>query len=269
MPKDTAVAEPVFVDSHCHLDRLDLSPYDGDLASAIDAAKKRGVEQMLCIGIDMTNAQTVIDIACMFDGVNASVGVHPMDVSDKLADMEQLRALAIHPEVVAIGETGLDYYYSKGSAELQQRSFIQHLTLSSELGKPVIVHTRDAREDTIALIKQHGNPEVGGVLHCFTENWAMASQALELNYYISFSGIITFKNAAELREVVKRVPMDRLLIETDSPYLAPVPYRGKKNEPQYVVEVANCIAQLKGISLEEVAEITLANFHKLFFKKEK
>ncbi len=257
----------MFVDSHCHLDRLDLAPYEGDLSLAIEAAKTRGVDRMLCIGVDMGNAQTVIDIAAHHDGINASVGVHPMDVNDELVDVSALRNLALSPEVVAIGETGLDYYYSKDSADIQRESFALHLKLSSELNKPVIVHTRDAREDTLAIIRQHGDSSVAGVLHCFTESWEMASQALEENYYISFSGIVTFNNAAALREVAKKVPLDRMLIETDSPYLAPVPHRGKKNEPQYVVEVAECIAQLRGLSVEEVAEVTSANFDKLFFNR--
>lgn len=255
----------MFVDSHCHLDRLDLTPYEGDLAAAIEAARTCGVERMLCIGVDLGNAQTVIDIAAGYDGINASVGVHPMDVNDQLVNINDLRTLALAPEVVAIGETGLDYYYSQDSAEIQRESFALHLRLSSELKKPVIVHTRDAREDTIAIIRQHGDSSVAGVLHCFTESWDMASQALDENYYISFSGIVTFKNATALREVARKVPLDRMLIETDSPYLAPVPYRGKQNEPKYVVEVAKCIAELRGVSVAEVAEITTANFDKLFF----
>ena len=257
----------MFVDSHCHLDRLDLTPYDGDLTAAIDAAKSRGVDRMLCIGIDMGNAKAVVDIASRYEGINASVGVHPMDVNDSLVNIDELRTLALSPEVVAIGETGLDYYYTKESAELQRESFALHLKLSSELGKPVIVHTRDARDDTISIIRQHGDSAVAGVLHCFTESWEMASQALDENYYISFSGIVTFKNAAALREVAKKVPLDRILIETDSPYLAPIPYRGKKNEPKYVVEVAECIAELRGLAVEEVAEITSTNFDKLFFSR--
>ena len=255
----------MFVDSHCHLDRLDLSPYDGDLAKAIGAARQRGVDRMLCIGIDLGNAQTVIDIADQFAGVSASVGVHPMDIGDGPPDMAQLETLAGNSSVVAIGETGLDYHYAQDSAELQQHSFAQHLSLSAKLAKPAVVHSRDAREDTLAIIKQYGAGDVAGVLHCFTENWDMARRALDLNYYISFSGIITFKNAAELRNVAKRVPMDRLLIETDSPYLAPVPFRGKKNEPRYVVEVAECVAEIKGLAVAEVAEITSNNFDKLFF----
>ncbi|MFA7553584.1 MAG: TatD family hydrolase [Spongiibacteraceae bacterium] len=257
----------MFVDSHCHLDRLDLSAYNGDLGEAIAAAKQRGVERMLCIGIDMGNAETVIDIARHYEGVSASVGVHPMDIGESMVNMEVLRALAEAPEVVAIGETGLDYFYSKDSAEQQRESFRQHLHLASTLKKPVVVHTRDAREDTIAIIKASGDVEVGGVLHCFTESWEMAAQALDLNYYISFSGIVTFNNAQALREVAKRVPLEKILIETDAPYLAPVPHRGKKNEPKYVVEVAECIAQLRGIPVAELAEITSDNFDKLFFNK--
>lgn len=255
----------MFVDSHCHLDRLDLTPYKGDLTAAIDAARACGVERMLCIGVDMSNAQTVIDIAARYEGINASVGVHPMDVNDKLVNLDDLRTLALAPQVVAIGETGLDYYYSRDSAEIQRESFALHLRLSSELNKPVIVHTRDAREDTMSIIRRHGDNSVAGVLHCFTESWEMASQALDENYYISFSGIVTFNNATALREVARKVPLDRILIETDSPYLAPVPHRGKKNEPKYVVEVAECIAELRGLSVDEVAEITSANFDKLFF----
>ncbi|WP_372861460.1 TatD family hydrolase [Spongiibacter sp.] len=254
----------MLVDSHCHLDRIDLSPYDGDLAAAVSAAVERGVERMLCIGIDINNAPTVVDIAQRFDNIYASVGIHPLDISDEICEVEALLQLADQPKVVAIGETGLDYYYSAEKKVEQQRSFANHLQAASRCGKPVIVHTRDAREDTLSLIAEHGDPRVAGVLHCFTESWEMASAAMDMGYYISFSGIITFKNAAELRDVVKRVPIERLLVETDSPYLAPVPYRGKKNEPKYVREVAECVAELKGLSLAEVAAHTTRNFDQLF-----
>lgn len=256
----------MFVDSHCHLDRINLEPYEGDLTLAIKAAQERGVSEMLCIGIDLGNAQTVVDIAQQHEGVYATVGVHPMDIGDDLADMDKLRALAGQDKVQAIGETGLDYHYTAETAELQKVSFQKHLELAQLVDKPVVVHTRNAREDTLGLLREYTqskNP--GGVLHCFTESWEMAEQALDLGFYISFSGIITFRNAEELREVVKRVPLERMLVETDSPYLAPVPYRGKKNEPKYVVEVAECAAELKGVSVAELAEITSKNFHKLFF----
>ena len=252
------------IDSHCHLDRIDLAPYGGDLSKAIEQARSRGVDRMLCVGIDMGNAEQVMTIAKDHDGVYASVGIHPMDIGKGTYDIDQLKTWALQDHVVAVGETGLDYFYSADSAELQQQSFTEHLKLASEVRKPVIVHTRDAREDTLNLIRAHGDASVGGVLHCFTESWEMAEQALDHNYYVSFSGIVTFRNAAELRDVVKKVPLDRLLVETDSPYLAPVPHRGKKNEPQYVVEVAQCVAELKGISYEALAEVTTENFYKLF-----
>jgi TatD DNase family protein len=254
----------MLVDSHCHLDRIDLTPYDGDLEKAVQAAVDRGIDRMLCIGIDLNNAPTVVAIAEKFANIYASVGIHPLDISDHICSQQALIELADHPKVVAIGETGLDYYYSAERKDDQQRSFVQHLKASASTGKPTIVHTRDAREDTIKLIAEHGSVQVGGVLHCFTESWAMAEAALDMGYYISFSGIITFKNAAELREVVSRVPIERLLVETDSPYLAPVPYRGKKNEPKYVLEVAECVAEIKGLSLQEVARQTTANFERLF-----
>lgn len=260
----------MLVDSHCHLDRLDLSPFDGSLARVISAANERGVSRMLCVGIDMDNAQQVMKIADDYTGVYASVGVHPMDIEEPgFGDDEQaqLKAWAANPKVVAIGETGLDYYYSDSFVAQQQDSFKRHLQLSSELAKPVIVHTRNAQQDTLECIRRYGDSRVAGVLHCFTETWEMAKQALEMNYFISFSGIITFKNAGELREVVKNVPLDRMLVETDSPYLAPVPYRGKKNVPQYVVEVAQCVAEIKDVSYQQVVEQTTANFDRLFFSQ--
>ncbi len=256
----------MLVDSHCHLDRIDLTPYDGDLGAALAAARERGVTRMLCIGIDRNNASAVCEIARSHPGVYASVGIHPLDIADELETIDSLCTLADRPEVVAIGETGLDYYYSQDKREAQQQSFRAHLRAASRLRKPVIVHTRDAREDTLALIREAGDADVGGVLHCFTESWEMARAAIDMNYCISFSGIITFKNAEELREVVRQVPLDRLLVETDSPYLAPVPFRGKKNEPKYTREVAECVAQLKGISYEALAEITSANFDRVFLQ---
>ena len=261
----------MLIDSHCHLDRVDLSPYNGDLSQVIAEANARGVDRMLCVGIDMGNAQQVIHIAESYEGVYASVGVHPMDVKPSedhqpCVDYSQLEQWAKKDCVIAVGETGLDYFYSQDNAAEQKMSFIEHLQLSKAVSKPVIVHTRNAREDTLAIIREHGDTDIGGVLHCFTESWEMAKQALDLNYFISFSGIVTFKNAAELREVVAKVPLDSLLVETDSPYLAPIPYRGKKNVPKYVVEVAQCVAELKGVSYEELAEITSTNFERLFMK---
>ncbi|TLM76362.1 TatD family hydrolase [Microbulbifer harenosus] len=254
----------MLVDSHCHLDRLKLDKFDGDLDEVLALARSRGVGKFLCVGISLDNVDDVVRIASRYEDVVCSVGVHPLDVDSGLADVEKLKALAGRPRVVALGETGLDYYYSTETREIQQKSFIAHLQAAGEVGLPVIVHTRDAREDTIDLIRAHGSREHAGVLHCFTESWEMAKAALDLNYYISLSGIVTFKNAEELRDVAKQVPLDRLLVETDSPYLAPVPYRGKPNIPAYVREVAEFIAEQRGIPYEALAEATTENFHRLF-----
>lgn len=254
----------MIIDSHCHLDRLRLDAYQGDLSLAIAAARERGVQQLLCISIGLENVEQVIEIARQHPGVVASAGIHPCDVTSGVATAAQLRAWAQEEKVVAFGETGLDYHYETDSKALQQESFILHLEAGAETGLPVVVHTRDARADTIDIIRQHGSGESSGVLHCFTEDWAMARAALDLNYYISISGIVTFKNAEQIRDVVRRMPLDRLLIETDSPYLAPVPYRGKSNEPKYVREVAEFVAQTRGLSFEEIAHHTTENFYRLF-----
>ncbi|MFT7560352.1 MAG: TatD DNase family protein [Flavobacteriales bacterium] len=255
----------MLVDSHCHLDRINLDKYSNGLDDAVLAAKERGVDAMLCVCISDENRQAVIDIAERYDSIYASVGVHPCDIGAEVQSTDSLKEwVRSSSKVVALGETGLDYHYSKDREIEQKQSFSHHLMVAGELKLPVIVHTRDAREDTLSLIKEFGNTESSGVLHCFTESWDMAEKALDLNYYISLSGIITFKNAHELRDVAKKVPLDRLLIETDSPYLAPMPYRGKPNEPKYVREVAEYLAELRGISLEELAAITSKNFYRLF-----
>ena len=255
----------MLVDSHCHLDRLKLDKYPGGLDDALNAARERGVSAMLCVCISEENKKAVLEIAAEHADIFASVGVHPSDVS-QLVSKETLIEWANAPKVVALGESGLDYYYTKDSAEVQKQSFAHHLQADAELNLPVIVHTREAKQDTIDLIKAHGSSNTAGVLHCFTEDWAMAEQALDLGYYISLSGIVTFKNAESLRDVAKRVPLERLLVETDSPYLAPVPHRGKPNEPKYVRDVAEYIAQLRGVSYEALAEATSANFYALFNK---
>ncbi|MFN3881339.1 MAG: TatD family hydrolase [Nitrincola lacisaponensis] len=256
----------MYIDSHCHLDRINLEKLGTSLPELIDHARSRDVHKMLCVSIDLDQFEEMDRVTQGFDGVSLSAGVHPLHVDEQPYNEARLRQAAARSRVVAIGETGLDYYYSRDHIDAQHESFAGHLRLAGELGLPVIVHTRDAREDTLQLIDQHGNPQTAGVLHCFTESLEMAMAALELNYMISFSGIITFKNAEALREVVKAVPLERLLIETDAPYLAPVPYRGKQNQPAYVVEVAQCVADLKGVSKEAVAEITRENFHRLFSK---
>lgn len=254
----------MLIDSHCHLDRLNLDAYDGNLDAAVEAALARDISQLLCVGISIENVDRVVEIAQCYPQVVASVGVHPLDVDKGLASVEQLVNWAKQPKVVAIGESGLDYYYSEESKAQQQASFAVHLEAGGESELPVIVHTRDAREDTLAMIREHGSEAHRGVLHCFTEDWDMARRALDLGYFISISGIVTFRNADALRDVVRQIPLDRLLVETDSPYLAPVPYRGKPNEPKYVREVAEYIAELKQVSFEELAKLTSANFYELF-----
>ncbi len=254
----------MLVDSHCHLDRLKLDKFEGDLDAVLELARSRGVGKFLCVGISLENVDRVVELAGRYDDVVCSVGVHPLDVDSGLADVDRLLEMAQRPNVVALGETGLDYYYSTETKEVQQQSFVAHLQAAGGAGLPVIVHTRDAREDTIELIREHGSREHAGVLHCFTESWEMARAALDLNYYISLSGIVTFKNAEELRDVARKLPLDRLLVETDSPYLAPIPYRGKPNIPAYVREVAEFIAELRGMPFEQLAEITTENFYRLF-----
>jgi TatD DNase family protein len=255
----------MLIDSHCHLDRLKLDPYEGDLSKAIAAAREAGVSQMLCISIDRDNVPVVVSIARQFEGIYASVGIHPLDVDQSPALIDELLAMAkLDEKVVAIGETGLDYYYSKDNVSLQQDSFIAHIEAAKQCRKPLIVHTREAKKDTIALLHQYSDPDVAGVMHCFTEDWEMAKQALDLGFYISISGIVTFKNADQVRDVASKVPLDRLLIETDSPYLAPIPHRGKSNEPRFVRDVANYMAELRGMPFEAIAEQTTANFQRLF-----
>jgi len=254
----------VLVDSHCHLDRLATNE---SLEIKLNAARERGISAMLCVCISEENRDRVLEIANSHDDVFASVGAHPCDVDDKPLSVDELIAWSkMSDKVVALGESGLDYYHSTDFVEMQKQSFIAHLQAGKELKLPVIVHTRSAQDDTLSLIDQHACRDTSGVLHCFTESWEMAKAALDMNYYISMSGIVTFKNARDLKEVAKNVPLDRLLVETDSPYLAPVPYRGKPNEPKFVREVAEYVAELRGISFEALAEQTTKNFYALFNK---
>ncbi len=255
---------PMLVDSHCHLDRLDLAQHDGSLDAALQAARDRGVGHFLCIGVSADNAGAVKAVAERYSDVDCSVGIHPLDLKPGEAPaLQWLLDELDHPRVVAIGETGLDYHYEPEAAELQQASFRLHLEAAKVTGKPVIIHTRGARADTLDLLREAQLPQAG-VLHCFTEDWDMAKAALDMGYYISLSGIVTFRNADALRDVARQVPADRLLVETDSPYLAPIPHRGKPNLPQYVREVAEFLALVRGESFEQLAEQTTANFKRLF-----
>lgn len=252
------------VDSHCHLDRLDLDPYDGDFTAMMAAARAAGVSHILCIGVDLESFPDVLAIAEQWPNVHATVGVHPLYKESREPDVAELVSLAAHPRVVAIGETGLDYFYAKGETEWQRRRFIAHIHAARETGLPLVIHTRDAREDTIALLREHGGGEVRGVLHCFTESLEMALQGIELGFYVSFSGIVTFRNAGNLREMAAQLPLERILIETDAPWLAPVPYRGKGNEPRYVSEVARCIAAERQMPVEDLINATRENYFRLF-----
>ncbi|MEE6031712.1 YchF/TatD family DNA exonuclease [Avibacterium paragallinarum] len=252
------------VDSHCHLDALDYENLHQNVADVVQKAKQRGVQHLLAVGVTLQRFEQVYDSLAPFPQISLACGVHPLNLEDEPFDYERLLKLAQDDKVIAIGEMGLDYYYSEENKAEQQSVFAQQIAIANELAKPIIVHTRAAREDTIALLKENNAQKCGGVLHCFTENWEMAKQALDLGFYISISGIITFRNAEELREVVRQVPLDRLLVETDSPYLAPVPYRGKQNQPAYTREVCDYVATLKGLSSEEFAQITTQNFERLF-----
>lgn len=254
----------MLVDSHCHLDRLDLTQHQNSLDHVLDAARRENVHYFLCVCIDMDNYQSVVDIAERYANVSASVGLHPTELVENEPTLEALIARGQHSKIVAVGETGLDYYRDDSHKTLQQKRFRRHIRAAIALSKPLIVHSRSAREDTIRILQEEHADKVGGVLHCFTEDWAMAEKAMALNFYISFSGIVTFQNAVSLKEVAKQVPLENMLIETDSPYLAPIPYRGKPNEPAYVKYVAEEIARLKDVSFEEVAKKTTENFFRLF-----
>jgi len=250
------------VDSHCHLDYL---ARDGDLAGVLARARGAGVGTMLTIGTKLRDFDAVRAIAEANDDVVCSVGVHPHEAQSEQADSARLVELARHPKVVAIGETGLDYYYDKSPREQQRANFRAHLTAAREAGLPVIVHTRDAEDDTAAMLAEAaGQGGLTGVLHCFTSSRALAEKAVALGFHISISGIITFKNAEDLRATVRALPLARLLVETDSPYLAPVPHRGKRCEPAFVAATAAKVAELQGISVERLAEATTANFFALF-----
>ncbi|GGB49252.1 YchF/TatD family DNA exonuclease [Shewanella inventionis] len=253
----------MLIDSHCHLDRLKAAPDLASLQTIMDNAKAQGVDYLLCVNVRQQGFEAMRDKVASFENVFLSSGVHPLDVQEGL-NIDDIKRFASDPRVVAIGETGLDYFYSNDTKALQQSCFEQQIALAVDVNKPLIVHTRDAREDTINMLKSGHADKVGGVLHCFTENWEMAKAAIDLGFYISVSGIVTFKNAGELRSVIRKVPKDRLLVETDSPYLAPVPHRGQENQPAYVRDVAQFVAELRGETFDDLAQYTTDNFFNLF-----
>lgn len=257
----------MFVDTHCHLTMLDLEPYAGDLNLALDAARQAGVSRFMGISVDMADHAKLAKIASEHTDVGYSVGVHPCEDPDVMAQatVEYLVEKGRAEKAWAIGETGLDYFHSTDFIAEQKQCFARHIQASQILKKPVVVHTRSAKQDTVEIIR--GENSTHGILHCFTEDWETAKAVLDCGYYISFSGIVSFKNAQDLRDVAKQVPLDRVLIETDSPYLAPVPYRGKTNEPKYVPYVAKALSDVYHKSLEEMALITSQNFDNLLKMK--
>lgn len=251
----------VLVDSHCHIDFPELSR---DIDGVLRRMSESGVGAALCVSVNLPTFPSVLAIAERYPNVFASVGVHPDHQGVEEPPTDLLVALSDHAKIVAIGETGLDYYRLTGDLEWQRERFRRHVRAAREAGKPLIIHTRSAAADTLQLMQEERAWEAGGVMHCFTETWEVAAAALDMGFYVSFSGIVTFKSATALKDVARRVPLDRLLIETDAPYLAPVPHRGKTNEPAFVRHVAEEIARVREIPFEHVASQTTSNFLSLF-----
>ncbi len=251
----------MLVDSHCH---LDFDDFDVDRAGILARAHAAGVQEMLIAAVVEAHWPRVQALTAEYPGVWAAAGVHPNEPAAETPEWEHLLAALAIDKVVAVGETGLDYFRSEGDLSWQRERFARHIAASKATGKPLIVHTRAAAADTIAMLRSEEAAAVGGVIHCFTENWGFAKAAMDMGFYISFSGIVTFKKSVELQSVAKKMPADRLLVETDAPYLAPVPQRGKRNEPAFVAHVAAFLGALRGETLEDIAERTTANFHTLF-----
>lgn len=252
---------PMLVDSHCHLDFPEL--FDR-LDQVIDSMKNARVAAALCIGVSLEGLPRIMGMAETHKNIFATAGVHPEHREGTEPDVETLARLGSHERVLGIGETGLDYYWHKDRPEWQRERFRVHIRAAREIDKPLIIHTREAAEDTLRIMREEGAQEVGGVMHCFTETLAVAEEALSLGFHISFSGIVTFKNAKQIKEVARAMPIDKILVETDAPYLAPVPYRGKANEPAYVRYVAEEIAAIKEMGIPEIERATSENFCRLF-----
>ena len=254
----------MLVDSHCHIDMLDLKSFEGGLDGVLASARTLGVGHMLCVSINLEDYPSMLALVEDHDEVTVSVGVHPNEQGGQEPDPEELVRLAVHPKVVAIGETGLDYFRSEGNLDWQRARFRTHIAAAKQCGKPLIIHSRDAKEDTLRIMAEEGASAARGVMHCFTGDWDMAQRAIDMDFYISFSGIVTFNSAKELQDIAQRIPADRMLVETDCPYLAPVPHRGKPNQPAYVRHVAEHIAELRGETLERITTVTTENFKTLF-----
>jgi len=255
----------MFIDSHCHLNFPDLAK---DIEVILANMRANEVSHALCISVDLATFPQVLELAERHDNLYASVGVHPDYELETEPAPTELVQLAQHPKVVAIGETGLDYYRLTGNLDWQRDRFRTHIRAARECAKPLIIHTRSAAADTLRIMSEEDAGKVGGVMHCFTENLEVAQAAIGLGFHISFSGILTFKNATLIKEVARSIPLDKILIETDSPYLAPTPFRGKTNQPAYVKHVAEEIARLRNITLDEVGEATSRNFRRLFLKQQ-
>ena len=249
------------VDSHCH---LDFEPLAAQLPAVLQRAADNEVGFMLCVAVNLEDYPRIAQLAASYAHISASVGVHPNATDCHEPRATELIELAADPAVVAIGETGLDYFRSEGKPAWQRQRFANHIEAAKTAGKPLIVHTRAAADDTMEMLETQDAGRVGGVMHCFAEDWAVAERALAIGFYISFSGIVTFKNAGELKEVAKKVPLERMLVETDAPYLAPTPFRGKVNEPSFVRHTAEHIAELRGDTLDNIAAATTDNFFRLF-----
>jgi len=253
----------MLVDSHCHLDRLDYKNKHQDLADVLNKAKANGIDYLLSVCVTLQDYPAMAELIKPFAEIFSSCGVHPL-YQDEIVDADLLLQYAQNDKVVAIGETGLDFFYSPENKAAQIASFRAQIRVAKQVNKPLIVHTRDARQETLDILREEGAQQVGGVLHCFTESLEMAQAAMELGFYISVSGIVTFKNSLALQALIKEIPVERLLVETDSPYLAPVPHRGQENEPAHTRNVAEFVANLKGISVEELAKVSTDNFFRLF-----
>jgi TatD DNase family protein len=250
----------MLIDSHCH---LDLIPHS-DPHSLVTTAHQHGVSHLLSVGVELTHFPQLLAIAQNLDNVSISVGVHPNTRSETEPTVATLCQLADNPKVIAIGETGLDYFRSQGDLTWQQQRFRTHIQAAKAIGKPLIIHNREATADTLRILREENATTVGGIMHCFVEDWEIAQQVMEMGFYISLSGIVTFKSATLLQEVAKKIPLDRMLIETDAPYLAPVPYRGQINQPAYVKYVAEFIANLREEPVITIGQATTQNFWRLF-----
>ncbi len=253
----------MFFDSHCHLDRIDLAEFNNDFDHLIKLTRDQQVEEMVCISVNLETFSEMYRKIEDKDGIYATVGVHPDYEDAQEPTVEELVALSTNSKIVAIGETGLDYFHTNGP-EWQRKRFRIHLDAAVEIKKPIVIHTRQAKKDTINILKEHKADQVGGVMHCFTEDWEMARQALDLGFYISISGIVTFKQAENVREMAAKIPDDRLLIETDAPWLAPVPFRGKTNFPGHIRFVAEKLAEIRNTDVQSIARLTSQNARKLF-----